>query len=136
MLAKLPQKIDGGDWIAFVISLLQAIGSTPSMGLFRDSSYLMAPKSRQGHGKDSLTMFSQMAWTNRLMRELELKCGSELNKGMSVRAVEAQTKEPLKNEWRGKAIGLDNGLASQKLSEAQLLTPNHSVGRLWNTTEY
>lgn len=135
MPAKLPQKIDGGDWIAFVISLLRAIGSTPSMGLFRDSSYLMAPKSRQGRGKDSLTMFSQMAWTNRLMRELELKCRSELNKGMSAAAVEAQIKEPLKNEWRGKAIGLDNGLASQKLSEAQLLTPNHSVGRLWNTTE-
>ena len=52
------------------------------------------------------------------------------------RAAEAQIKKPLKNEWREKAIGLDNGLASQKLSEAQRLTPNHSVGRLWNTTEY
>ena len=52
------------------------------------------------------------------------------------RAAEAQIKKPLENEWREKAIGLDNGLASQKLSEAQRLTPNHSVGRLWNTTEY
>ena len=64
--------------------------------------------------------------------EVQERC----RKGVSVRAAEAQIKEPLKNEWREKAIGLDNGLALQKLSEAQRLTPNHSVGRLWNTTEY
>ena len=64
--------------------------------------------------------------------EVQERC----RKGVSVRAAEAQIKKPLKNEWREKAIGLDNGLASQKLSEAQRLTPNHSVGRLWNTTEY
>lgn len=99
-----------------IVQTAESVGTTPSMGLFRDSSFLLESTVRAS-STEGLTCLAQKAYTSRLMTELET-IWSKKPWG-KLRLAESQISEEQKVEWRAYAKKLDSALSTSKLSPAE-----------------
>ena len=99
-----------------IMQTSELVGTTPSMGLFRDSSFLLESRIRAS-STEGLSCLAQKAYTSRLMTELETIWSKQ--RWGKLRLAESQISEEQKVEWRAYAKKLDLALSTSKLSPAE-----------------